>query len=258
MRQDTICRLIDAAFSEIRLNTKGRGRVLSPREPLDLFQLLQEAAESEEERRWVEPFVPMETLGEVCSTETFLGFLWDGFGPTSSYASIQLADLGDSGTLVCEFTEVPPTQAFALVQSKDDPDIWRAFVAQLFRDNGRSYGIGLFGSLPSEVTNHRADVLPPDVLKEAFWQWLEQRDAEGRNVWAKLRNRTIGQLEEPDSLQRSTGLLDKLVRLGPEGYLAATKLERVELPEAHRRLILDNYFALSYREQAVSDREGGR
>jgi hypothetical protein len=243
MQEDTIRRLIDTAFTETRLTTTGGGRVLSPREPLDLFQLLQKAAENEEERDSVDPFTPMETLGGA----PFLEFLWDGFGPTSSFASLQLADLGDSGTLVCWFTEVPPTEAFALIQSDDDLEIWSALVAQLFGDNGASYGIGLFGGLPSEVTNHKPDAVPPRVLKDAFWQWLEYMEADGWSVWASLRDQTLGRLEQPDSLQRSTDLLNKLVRLGPEGYLAATKPDPVELPEADRRLILENYFTLSYR-----------
>ena len=227
---------IDVAFIETRLATS-RGRVLAPLEPFGLRTTIQEAAEGVVLNR--------EDFAGAFPSHTLLDFYWDGFGPTSSGATIDLVDLGATGTLAYWITEDAPTYAFALIQPGGDTDIWPAFVVDLFRDNGESYGIELFGSLPSQTTNGRPDLVPPVALREAFWQWIEGREAVGRPQWGHLRDHTIESLEQPNPLQRSSDLLRRVARLGIDGFLAATEPEHVDLPEDDRRRILENYFTLT-------------
>ena len=229
---------IDVAFIETRLATS-RGRVLAPLEPFDLRTTIQEAAEGVVLHR--------EEFAGVFPSHTLLGFYWDGFGPISFGATIELVDLGVTGTLAYHITEYAPTYAFALIQPGGDTDTWPAFVVDLFRDNGESYGIELFGGLPCETTNSRPDLVPPVALREAFWQWIEGREAVGRPQWGDLRDQMIESLEQPNPLQRSSDLLQRVARLGIDGFLAATEPEHVDLPEDDRRRILENYFTLTNR-----------
>ena len=236
---------VDAAFIETRLTTS-RGRVLAPIKPFDLPTTMQEAAESVVEQHGIIAY-QREELAAAFPSHTLLDFYWDGFGPTSSDATIDLVDLGTAGTLAYWITEDAPTYAFALIQPGGDTDIWPAFVVDLFRDNGESYGIELFGGLPSQTTNRRPDLVPPVALREAFWQWIEGREAGGRPQWVRLRDDTIERLEQPDPLQRSLDLLRQAARLGIDGFLAAMEPEHVDLSEDERRLILENYFTLTSR-----------
>ena len=57
----------------------------------------------------------------------------------------------------------------------------------------------------------------------------------------------IESLEQPNPLQRSSDLLQRVARLGIDGFLAATEPEHVDLPEDDRRRILENYFTLTNR-----------
>ena len=89
--------------------------------------------------------------------------------------------------------------------------------------------------------------MPPAALKEAFWRWIEGREAGGRPQWERLRDDTIERLEQPDPLQRSLDLLRQAARLRIDGFLAAMEPEHVDLSEDERRLILENYFTLTTR-----------
>ena len=229
---------IDVAFIETRLATS-RGRVLAPLEPFGLRTTIQEVAEGVVLNR--------EDFAGAFPSHTLLTFYWDGFGPISFGATIELVDLGVTGTLAYHITEYAPTYAFALIQPGGDTDTWPAFVVDLFRDNGESYGIELFGGLPCETTNSRPDLVPPVALREAFWQWIEGREAVGRPQWGDLRDQMIESLEQPNPLQRSSDLLQRVARLGIDGFLAATEPEHVDLPEDDRRRILENYFTLTNR-----------
>jgi len=229
---------IDVAFIETRLATS-RGRVLAPLEPFGLRTPIQEAAEG--------VVLKLDPYAEWLPSHTLLYFYWDSFGPVSFDATIALVDLGVTGTLAYYITEYAPPYAFALIQPGGDTDIWPAFVVNLFRDNGESYGIELFGGLPCETFNGRPDLVSPVALREAFWQWIVGREAVGRPQWGDLRDQMIESLEQPNPLQRSSDLLQRVARLGIDGFLAATEPEHVDLPEDDRRRILENYFTLTNR-----------
>lgn len=229
---------IDVAFIETRLATS-RGRVLAPLEPFGLRTPIQEAAEG--------VVLKLDPYAEWLPSDTLLYFYWDSFGPISFDATIALVDLGVTGTLAYYITEYAPPYAFALIQPGGDTDIWPAFVVNLFRDNGESYGIELFGGLPCETFNGRPDLVSPVALREAFWQWIVGREAVGRPQWGDLRDQMIESLEQPNPLQRSSDLLQRVARLGIDGFLAATEPEHVDLPEDDRRRILENYFTLTNR-----------
>ena len=227
---------IDVAFIETRLATS-RGRVLAPLEPFGLRTPIQEAAEG--------VVLKLDPYAEWLPSDTLLYFYWDSFGPISFDATIALVDLGVTGTLAYYITEYAPPYAFALIQPGGDTDIWPAFVVNLFRDNGESYGIELFGGLPCKTFNGRPDLVSPVALREAFWQWIVGREAVGRPQWGDLRDQMIESLEQPNPLQRSSDLLQRVARLGIDGFLAATEPEHVDLPEDDRRRILENYFTLT-------------
>ena len=229
---------IDVAFIETRLATS-RGRVLAPLEPFGLRTPIQEAAEG--------VVLKLDPYAEWLPSDTLLYFYWDSFGPISFDATIALVDLGVTGTLAYYITEYAPPYAFALIQPGGDTDIWPAFVVNLFRDNGESYGIELFGGLPCKTFNGRPDLVSPVALREAFWQWIVGREAVGRPQWGDLRDQMIESLEQPNPLQRSSDLLQRVARLGIDGFLAATEPEHVDLPEDDRRRILENYFTLTNR-----------
>ena len=233
--------------ASVRLRV-GNGLVLTPPDPLDLPASLVEISANQDEAADVEFFGGREILERRFGVYTLMDFVWEGLGPTSSWAGFQVADLGPTGALICWQTEIPPDVAPVLIRGGDDQALWSDFLLDLFADNGQSYGIYVLGGPPSEITNRRADLLPAATVRQACRLWLDRASEENETEWVELRDFVIACMEQPNSLTRSSELLQKLTRLGPEGYLEATKPPPTELAGDDRRLILDNYFELTYRE----------
>ena len=189
--------------------------------------------------------------------QTLLDFWWLGLGPTSSGAEIQLLHPTADRWYACWVTEEEWPTVVAAFEPLSAVTL-RAFVTDLLADNGASYGVGLFGSLPSMTTNHRSDLIPADVVKEAYRAWLDRTGDAWGTGWESLRDDLIGTSEEPDHLARSLRTIQDLSRQHAAGHFTmdcrppgGVYGSGGQLTDADRRLILDNYFAVSYRARGA-------
>jgi hypothetical protein len=92
-------------------------------------------------------------------------------------------------------------------------------------------------------------------VREAYWQWLESASAHDPALWASLRDSVIAASERPNPLDRSLRALEQLKQLGTPPtadsigrYLGEGVRAGRAISDDERRLIFDNYFAVSYQE----------
>ena len=85
---------------------------------------------------------------------------------------------------------------------------------------------------------------------------MQSASAKHPSHWASLRDTVIKESEEPDSLRRGLRALEDLKRLGTpvtsdaiERFLEERTQAGADLCDDDRMLILNNYFAGSYRER---------
>ena len=99
-----------------------------------------------------------------------LGVCWDGFGPMSSAAGLQILDFDDHGWL-CWWNEIDSYQTMArLEQWREIPNLASA-VTTLLRENGTRQGMGLFGSLPTGTDNRLPELLSTEIVGDAYFNW---------------------------------------------------------------------------------------
>ena len=150
-----------------------------------------------------------------------------------------------------------PLRVIAAVEPKDSRLALSDLFRSLIRENGVSYQVELFGSLPTRTTNYRPDLIPAAVIKEGYWDWMEWASSGGVDSWANLRDGVIRKAIDPGPLVPMGKLLSELARFAkhvpprPEeiaAYLAAKEREGATLSTEDRRRILDLYFSQAYKE----------
>ena len=129
--------------------------------------------------------------------------------------------------------------AMAALESWDDPLVLAPAVKELLEHNGAGHGLMLFGSLPTETTNDRPDLLPIEVVKQAYFDWLNEGEDGG--AWDSLEEEYFGRLVEPDHLQRS---LDALERLSQQG--SGQPEAQGHLSDDAKRQLFDEWFETAY------------
>ena len=209
-------------------------------QPALLWEFVENALD--EEKR--EVFSGLESLpGSVAALlgerlRPILSFCWDGLGPRSWAAGLQVLEIGARGHL-CFWNETDSYVAVAALEPWDDPLVLAAAVKDLLKDNGVGHGLWLFGALPTETTNHRPDLLPSEVVKQAYFDWL----GEEVGTWDGFEEEYFSRLVEPDHLQRS---LDAVALLSQErsGQSPRRAGESSDLPD-HAKL----------RARGAADRE---
>ncbi len=187
-------------------------------------------------------------LEEEQARVSLLSFSWDGFGPMSSGAGLVLVGAGKRRHL-CAWDEISSYRALAAVEPWDEPGAVATVVADYVACNGRKYGDWIFGSLPTEVTNRRPDLLPTPVVRQAlfdFMQWSERAEA---GAWGALAAEVYGKIVEPNHLERSLDVLQAVVDVGIDAWLAELERESAEMPDHERQRVFDYWFASAYSVQ---------
>jgi hypothetical protein len=131
--------------------------VIERRRPFKLATAMNEALSEEEQEEWGDledwPGSLSELLAEHRIGERqLLFFYWDGFGPTSWVAGVVLIGNGKRRDL-CYWNELESYLAVAAIEPSDDPLALSGTIRRLLERNGRTFGVDLFGSLPTETTN---------------------------------------------------------------------------------------------------------
>ena len=230
------------------------GKVLAGDPPADLYEVVDALVETKDDTDDLEAHGPSSVLGEAGLLQPWLEFQWDGLGPTSSWALISLINPGGSRSFACWRTEDATEVVIAALEPLS-PTIASTFLRDLLAGNGESYSVWLFGGVPSRTVNHRPDLTSGLTVKECYHEWMERGSERDPSLWAELRDRLIGESEEPDHLRRSQRALEQLKGLSEPGatrrHLDDRNRAGRDVSDAERRLILDNYFAVTYREQLL-------
>lgn len=253
MKWDRLSDVLAAGLEVTRVTTPA-GVVRAGKAALDLCDVFGALVESEDDADNLECDGPWQLVKDTGHYEPMLDFSWDSLGPMCSDAHLGLWHPRGLPWFVCWFAEEEDQVVAAL-----DPlcsETTCAFLRGLLADNGESYGVELFGGLPSRTINHRSDLISATVVKQSYWDYMQFVSAKDASRWALLQDSVIGKSEEPDSLARGLQAIKDLKRLGtpPTGeairhYLGERKRAGAALSEEDRSLILDNYFATSYGER---------
>ena len=180
-----------------------------------------------------------------------LFFYWDGFGPTSSVAGMEVLKVDGYGYL-CQWDEISSYRALARLEPWDEPSVLQAVVTGLLRENGRPHCDYFFLSVPTETTNRCPDMLPKAVIKDAYFEYLQSADP---GAWDMLAQEHFSRIVEPNPLTRSLDMLAVLPQLDEPGavqrWLEESEAASAEMDEVVRRRLLDEWFEVSYEEVGV-------
>jgi hypothetical protein len=183
-----------------------------------------------------------------------LGFAWDGWGPISSGAGINLLVL-EQATYVCHWDEMHSYRAVAKLDGPVSRRVLSAVVPELVRENGRRVGIDIFGSLPTETINHQPDRLPTVVVKQAYFDWLQAAQVYGGTTWADFAAEHYSSLVEPNHLVRCLDMLKTLPRLddaaGWDEWERQREEESARIPDHARQRLFNEWFYDHYYESIV-------
>lgn len=227
------------------------GSITWRRQPAPLWRYLEESL-TEEERDFHGALEDWPgSVAELLQgrLQTLLSFYWESWGPISWGAGLQVLELAGSAYL-CLWNETESYRAVARLESWQDKRLLNAAVKELLRANGRPYGVDLFGSLPTETTNHCPYLLSSALVKQAYWDWLQWEDAHDGVAWLDLEEEHFGRIVEPDHLRRSLDLLSSLPALDDpdavSSWLERRRAESKASPDHVRQRLFDRWFAKSY------------
>lgn len=130
-----------------------------------------------------------------------------------------------------------------MIAPGDDPLAVCGTLSRLLVRNGKDFGVYLFGSLPTETTNHSPGLVSTTTVRQAYFDLLEWCEQEQGGAWDGLAEEHFGRIVEPNHLQRSLDILQTLPRLDDDEAVE----DRDPMPD-HARRLFDEWFAGAYEE----------
>lgn len=263
MHWQRVERRLERAFSA-QPRRFGSTIVVERRKPFKLAAAMNEALSDEEQEEsgdleaW--PGSLSELLAEQGIEERrLLDLYWDGFGPTSWVAGV--VSIGNRRRrYLCYWNELESYLALAAIEPWDDPLALSGTVRRLLDRNGNAFGVDVFGSLPTETTNHAPELIPEPVVRQAYFDLLDYWEREQGGAWLTVAEDYYGRLVEPNHLQRCLDLLETLPQLdeqeGVGSWLAERDAESDALPLEARQRLFDEWFAGAYAEEPAISSSG--
>lgn len=197
-------------------------------------------------------FAALEHLG--IARRPLLDVYWDGFGPVSWDAGVDL--IGNGRRYLCYWADDVPCCAVARVDAGRPGEV-EAAVVRLLSRNGADLGLALFGSLPTETFNRAPTLVSRSALKRAYFDLMEWLEQEQGSAWIGLADEHFGRIAEPNHLQRCLDLFDMFSAASGldavQEMLERRTAESAAMPYAVRRRLFDEWFELGYTRRA----EGG-
>lgn len=126
-----------------------------------------------------------------------LGRLW----PVTWEGALSLLGRGRRRYL-CLRGDLEPRRLLAAIEPWDSPGALGKVVAEAVAGNDLG-----FGSLPHEISNHRPDLLPTSLLKQALFDCQRCLASLAQRAWALLAGEVYGRAIEPNHLTRLSDLL---------------------------------------------------
>lgn len=261
MNLKPISRKLESAFTKVYLADPSGDAILMPEEPYRFDLSLFEAATTKKEKAYVEDELgitedstSMTMNAETCFLSRLdvssggLSFYWQSFGPCTFDSGLDFLDFND-GRLYFAHRMEEEYRVVASVSCAKNRELIRKFVYKFIVSNGEDFGVGLFGGLPSNISNHTGGLVPPKLVFKACFDWLEADHMNGKNEkWTLLRQQVVSQLVEPDPMTRSLTILRGAgsIAADVDQYFEDLREEGGDLSFEDKVRILANYFEMSY------------
>ena len=241
-------RRLERAFRSAPLSY-GTGRVRERRKPFELAQTILPAGKPQSYRdcRHGDVLEELERLG--VATRRLLSLAWEGFGPVSRVAGLDLVGDGPQRYL-CWWDEDDSYRAVAAVFPWWDGVAVSRTVSRVICRARDGFGLELFGRLPDETINRSPDLVSASVLARAYLGVMRVWDRWGREPWVNLAELHFGRIVEPNHLQWCLDQLE-LVLGSAENFrqeLAARAAENAAMPEQARVGLVEEWFRTTYEE----------
>jgi len=167
---------LNEEFTELRLE-HGGGALYLPDTPVDTGYLASEHFPDD-----LDDMTAFEVLKPIAGIEPLITFEWDEGTGASYDLSIDLMPGGDR-----TFVTIPPDEAvdqaweaFAAIENVAAVEILDALYFDLMWDNGESYGIEMFSSLPTAI---RSAKLGKETVRAGFHLYLDWDETRAPGAW---------------------------------------------------------------------------
>ena len=226
------------------------GTVVWRKTPAPLWEYVEEVAD-EDDRDEVGHGSMEEWPGNVSALlddrlVDVLGVYWDGFGPISWVAGIQILDFDDHGYL-CWWDETDSYQTMARLERwRELPNLATAVTTLLRQRHPAGHGAVRVAS-----DGHHQPPAPAPADRARQGRLLRLAAVGGARTgraWDELAEEHYGRMVEPNHLQRCLDILAGLPRLDDPNAVSAY-LERDDAPELDdkaRRRLFDEWFTITY------------
>ena len=233
----------------------GAGSIVWRRKPVLLWQLVADVLDEEERDEEPDLQAWPGNVADLLGTRDrpLLGFYWDGFGPTSSVAGVNLLQL-ERSTYLCHWDEIESYRAVVKLDGWRKRGVLGTAVQELLRENGHPHGLSVFGSLPTETTNYAVRLIPTATVKQTYFDWLQADPWKTGDTWSELAQEHYSRLIEPNVLTRSLDYLATLPMLDDSdavnAWLENQERESAAMPDHSRQRLFDEWFATAYDQRA--------
>jgi hypothetical protein len=167
---------LDKEFVESR-DVPGLGEVVTPRVPVDLGIVLTDLYEGE----FDDGTDAFKSFARVGHLQTLISFTWEEDGADPFESSLEIITIDGRSYLTISPDDASAQEWEAFVGVDDaTPESWEALLGDLCRDNGMTYGMEIFSSLPT-----RADTvaIAPRVVLSAFFSYLQWDESRSPGAW---------------------------------------------------------------------------
>jgi hypothetical protein len=240
--------IIEAAFSNPKAKLY-KGSILIPSEPLDMETVMRAAIETEDEQDELDcdgSGAFLEKIGWPC--ENICAFYWQSMGPMVWECYLNILHLADDTALIwCYQDGDGSRQGIALVKQPSNPAVMSAFFKALIKENGDAFGLGLFGSLPSNTDNKIEELIPEEIVRAAYWDWMKWAESAFDVDWLAMAEEVSARERSPIMYPRD--LLKNLfagTNGNPRAWLEEQDKKNGRLSLRAKRAIFDAYFKQSY------------
>ncbi len=163
-------------FTETRLEHAG-GALLVPRTPVDLEYLSMDMFPDDSDAD-----TAYEIVGRAAGLAPLITFEWREGDATPWSVSIEIMRFADRAyvTMPPDAVVGQPWETFVAVEYPEETQILDALLFDLLWDNGESYGIELFSSLPTSITS---GLIGKETIRAAVHLYLDWDEARSAGAW---------------------------------------------------------------------------
>jgi hypothetical protein len=163
-------------FTETRLEHAG-GRLIVPRAPVDLEYLSMDMFPDD-----CDSDTAHQVVGQAIGLEPLITFEWHEEKSKPWSLALEIMRLPDRAYVTMPPDPVvdQPWEAFVAIENPDATEVLDALLFDLLWDNGDSYGIELFSSLPTTI---ESDLIGKETVRAAVHLYLDWDESRTVGAW---------------------------------------------------------------------------